>query len=67
MDIEQVRVARREMENTICEAVASAVEAFHTKTRQSPQGISIFLVDVTTVGECEKRYTVGEVRADVRL
>ena len=67
MDIEQIRVARREMEESIQAAVIEAMKAFHAKTGMCPQSIDVRLVDVTTIGEREKRFAVGEVRADVPL
>lgn len=67
MDIEQIRVARREMEDSIQAAVLEAMKAFHAKTGMCPQSIGVRLVDVTTIGEREKRFAVGEVRADVPL
>ena len=67
MDIEQVRVARHEMEDSIQTAVLEAMKAFHAKTGMCPQSIYVRLMDVTTIGEREKRFAVGEVRADVPL
>lgn len=67
MDIEQVRAARREMEDTIQAAALEAIRVFHEKTDMCPQSIDIRLVDVTTMGERERRFAVGEVRADVPL
>lgn len=67
MDIEQIRAARREMEYAIQAAVLEAMNAFHTKTGMSPQGIDVRLEDVTTVGERDRRFTVGKVHADIRL
>lgn len=67
MDIEKIRVARREMEDVIQAAVHEAMTAFHAETGMCPQSIDVRLVDVTTVGAREKLYVVGEVRADVPL
>ncbi len=67
MDIDQIRVARREMEDAIRSAVLDAMNSFHAKTGMCPQSIDVRLVDVTTICEREKRYTVGEVLADVPL
>jgi len=67
MDIEQVRAARREMEDTIQAAVLEAIRIFHEKTDMCPQSIDIQLVDVTTMGERERRFVVGQVCADVPL
>jgi len=62
MNIEQIRVARREMEDTIRASALEAIAAFNTKTGMSPQGIYIQMIDITSIGEREKRYTIGEVR-----
>ena len=67
MDIEQIRVARREMEDSIQAAVFEAMTAFHAKTGMCPHSINIWLVDVTTLDAREKQFVVGEVRADVPL
>lgn len=67
MDIEKIRVARSEMEDAIRAAVLEAIHAFHAKTGMCPRSIDVRLVDVTTIGEREKRFVVGEVRADVPL
>lgn len=67
MDIEQIRAARREMEDAIHRAAHEAMTTFHAKTGMCPQSIDIQLVDVTTFGEREKRYVVGNVRVDVPL
>lgn len=67
MDIEQIRTARRELEDTIRAAAAAAVDEFRGKTGLSPTGIDIRLVEVTKIEDREKRYMVGEVRADVPL
>ena len=67
MEIEQIRAARREMEDSIQAAVLEAMRAFHAKTGMCPQSIDVRMVDVTTMGERERRFAVGEVRADVPL
>jgi len=67
MDIEQIRLARREMEDAIRAAVLDAMNAFYAKTGMCPQSIDVRLVDVTLMGESERQFKVGEVRADVPL
>lgn len=67
MDIEQIRVARREMEDSSQTAVLEAMKEFHAKTGMCPQSIDVRLVKVTTMGEREKRFADGEVRAGVPL
>lgn len=67
MDIEQIRVARREMEDSIQAAVLEAMKAFHAKTGMCPQGIDVRLVEVTTICDNERQFAVGKVRADVPL
>jgi len=65
--IEQVRAARREMECSIRESVSKAMKTFYEKTGMYPHSIYVDLVDVSMIGEREKRVVVGEVRADVPL
>jgi len=67
MEIEQIRVARREMEDAIKATVFEAMKAFYAKTGMCPQNIDIRLADVTTIGELEKRFVVSEVRAYIPL
>ena len=67
MNIEQVRVARREMEDAIRAAVFEAMKVFRDKTGMCPNSIYVRLVDVTTIGERERRLVVGEVNVDVQL
>lgn len=66
-DIEQVRVARREMEDSIQAAVVEAMMEFQAKTGMCPHSIYVDLVDVTPIGEREKRFAVGGVHVDVPL
>ncbi len=67
MEIEKIRVARWEMEDVIQAAVAGAVYDFYIKTGMYPRSIDIMLVEVTAMGDREKRYEVGDVRADVPI
>jgi len=67
MDIDQIRIARREMEDAIRLAVTTALKKFRIKTGLSPQGINIQMVDVTSFGDRERCYVVGEVCVDIPL
>ena len=67
MDIETIRVARREMERKIHIAVADAMDEFHKMTGFSPHKIEMNLVDATVLRDKEKRYSVIEVLATVEL
>lgn len=64
--IEQIRKARDEMENAIQFATVAAVKEFRLKTGMTPQGISIDMIEVTSIGQ-EKQYIVGNVAANVCL
>lgn len=67
MTIEQLLASRREMEDAIRTSTIEAMKVFRTKTGVSPQGIDIRLVEVTTLGERVRCFTVADVCADVRL
>lgn len=67
MDIEQIRIARREMEDAVQAAATEAVYVFHAKTGMSPQSINAQLLVTSSFGERELQYMVGKVRADVPL
>ena len=67
MEIEKVRVARREMEDAIQAAVNTAMNVFHAKTGMHPERIDISLIDITTFGDRDRRFAAGEVRADVPI
>ena len=67
MDVHQVRAARREMEAAIRGAVIGAMSSFEEKTGLCPESINIYLVDVSTFCDSDKRYTVAEVVAGVKL
>lgn len=67
MNIKEIRAARSNMENSIYGATVAAMEAFRAKTGVSPIGIRIHMTEITRVNDIEKRYIVGEVKADVQL
>ena len=67
MDIEKIKEAKLTMEKKIQVATHDAFTEFHALTGLCPQNIHIQLHDVTTIGEREKRYLVGDVRADIFL
>jgi len=67
MEIEQIKAARSEMEDSIQAAACEAVKVFYEKTGMFPHSIEIQLLDVTTTGDREKRFAVGNIRADVPL
>jgi hypothetical protein len=67
MDIEQVRAARLEMENQIMAAIMEITMDFHTKTGLSPESIDVQMVDITMIGNHNKRFVVGAVHACVPL
>lgn len=64
MDFEQLRIERREMEDSIHVAVLEAMRAFRMKTGICPQSIDIQL---TSIDERKARFVVGKVRACVLL
>ena len=65
MDIEKVRVARREMDDAIQAAVNTAINVFHAKTGMYPQSFNIsFVNNITTFGDRDRRFAAVEVRAE---
>lgn len=67
MNIDEIRMARREMESAIRDATVTAMETFRARTGLCPDGISIYLANVTSLGESEGRFVVEHVRANVPL
>lgn len=67
MDIEQIRIAKREMEAAIRTSTTEAIDAFYLKTSMTPQSVYIELVDVTDIGAQRGRYIVYRVKTDVPL
>ena len=55
------------MEDSIQAAACEAVKVFYEKTGMFPHSIEIQLLDVTMTGDREKRFAVGNIRADVPL
>ena len=50
MEIEQVKRARREMEDSIRVAVMEAIDTFNTKTSMYPEHIDIGMMNTATLG-----------------
>lgn len=67
MDIKDFKIARREMEEEIRDAVVEAIRTFQEKTGMSPQGIDIRLIDVTASGDMDRSYMVSDVKAYIPI
>jgi len=67
MNIDQIRAARHELEDAIKASANEAITAFRAKTGLSPRGIYIQMIDITIIGEREKKYIIGNVNADIEL
>lgn len=67
MNVEKVRKARRDMEIAIRQAVERAMSQFREQTGMSPHGVTIYLADVTEIGDRERHYVVEDVRAAVDI
>lgn len=66
MEIEQVKRARREMEDSIRVAIMEAVDTFNTKTSMYPEHIDIRMTNTTTLGEHDRPFIIG-VHAEVTI
>ena len=58
MDITEVRLKRRELEDRIGSYTWGLVQQFRKETGLSPSAIRIEMVDVTTIGATEREYVV---------
>jgi len=65
--IRELRIAIVECENAIYAAVIMAVQQFKERTSMTPSGISIDMVDVTTIGQSNPVYAVGSVDVKVEV
>lgn len=66
MEIEHVKRARREMEDSIRVAVMEAIDTFNTKTGMYPERIDLRMVGTTTLGEHDRPFIIG-VHAEVTI
>lgn len=66
MEIEQVKRARREMEDSIRVAVMEALDTFNMKTGMYPEGIDIKMMNTTTIGDHDRPFIIG-VHSEVTL
>ena len=66
MEIEHIKRARRELEDSIRVAVMEAIDTFNTKTGMYPECLDIKMMDATTIGEHDRPFIVG-VHAEVTI
>lgn len=67
MEIEEIKIEKRLMENVIRRAVSNAMSGFYAKTSLSPRNINIEIMEVSTVGADGPQFIVSDIRADVVL
>lgn len=67
MDVEKLREKRTAMEQSIARFCNDLVLSLHSETGFSPRNISIRMVDVTSLGDKEKRYVVGKCEVDIEV
>ena len=58
---------KRELEVALRNAAVEAVAAFREATGYTPSNIDIELVEVTLIGDTQRRYEVAQVRVGVEL
>jgi hypothetical protein len=67
MDIEFVRKAKQELENSILLATTEALAKFYNETGESPYCINIELFDVRKLGEVKHKYVAHNVTSVIYL
>lgn len=66
-DLIRLDHALRQAEVAIHHAVAAELAKIHEEFGMSPDRVSVYLTDVTAVGDKGRRVIVGEVRVGVSL
>jgi hypothetical protein len=67
MDIQDLRKRKKKLESDIEKSISSLLIKFQTETKFSPDYINVNLVEVTTIGEENKVYVVGNVTTNIEL
>lgn len=67
MEIEEFSKEIKEMELRIHVAVDGIIEDFRKKTGYSPDNVSVYLTEVSTLAEVRPRYIVRDVNVGVKL
>lgn len=67
LDIESVKIAKKEMDLFIRDQAHAAVECFFNKTGLTPSSISINMVEVTSISDKKRMCKVVEVNSFVQL
>ncbi len=67
MDIDEVRIAKKELGIAMREVVANLVESFYKTTGLSVQGIDIQMAELRRVGGNGSRHLVAGVKCRVEL
>lgn len=67
MDIEQLRAAKHEMEDSIRTAAEKAMDEFYVATGMSPESIQINLIQEIIIGKRVQRSYVESVEAEIKV
>lgn len=67
MEIEEFAERKKALEQAIGECISKEMRTFKEATGYTPCGITVYIVDVSTLGDKVQQYVVGEVVASVPL
>lgn len=67
MEIKELRLARAALEARILSVVTAECDTFRKRTGMSPSLISVDMQELTRMGQTEREFIVGGVRADVSI
>ena len=62
MDIKEFKAAKREFEWELAVVIDKIVSGFKTRTGLSPEGISVYMVNVRAFGDNEDNHIVDSVK-----
>jgi hypothetical protein len=67
LTIKDLQVAKADLEKKIFEKIEKYLDDFEKTTGCSPSGISLILVDVTSLSDENKKYIISEVKVRIDL
>lgn len=67
MNVQELKDKKNQLEIDITDEINRLLVRFHVDTKFSPEYISIDLVDATAIGEANRKFIVGKVRADIKI
>ena len=65
MNLKEIRTKKREMEEGIKQNVATWVNKFTQETGFKIEGITINMIDVTSLSDAKPNYTIGHVEVEL--